>query len=199
METAESILEFWFGANPDDGILAKEQARLWWAKNSETDEEIRKRYKIYVSKAADGELSHWQSTPRGCLALILLTDQFPRNIFRATANAFAFDAKALAWSLAGIAAGFDLKLRPVERTFFYLPLEHSESLAHQDRSVELFSALATCVEELQRAPFIEYHTFAERHREVIERFGRFPHRNEILGRESTPEELAFLKEPGSTF
>ena len=199
METTESILEFWFGANPDNGIVAQERAKLWWAKNPAVDDETHLRFETYVIKAANGELSDWQSTPRARLALILLTDQFPRNIYRGTANAFAFDAKSLAWSLDGIVKGFDLRLRPIEKTFFYLPLEHSESLTHQERSVELFATLARSVAESHRAPFDEYLIFAQRHRDVIKRFRRFPHRNEILGRESTTEESAFLKEPGSSF
>lgn len=199
MNAADSILEFWFGADPDDGIVAAEQTKLWWGKDPTVDEEIRRRFERDLHAAANGRLNDWGVRPRDRLALILLTYQFPRNIFRGTANASVFDAKALVWSLDGIAAGLDLKLRPIERTFFYLPLEHSESLAHQNRSVELFSVLAQSIVEHQRAPFDEYLRFAERHREVIERFGRFPHRNEILGRESTAEEQAFLKEPGSSF
>ena len=199
METPETILQYWFGAHGDDAQIAAAQAKLWWAKDLAVDQEMRRRFESDVRRAADGGLAEWQMTPRGRLALILLADQLPRNIYRGTAEAFAFDAKALAWALDGIDLGFHLELRPIERMFFYLPLEHSEALAHQERSVELFSALAQSVGASQRDPFMEYLSFAERHRDVIKRFGRFPHRNEILARESTAEELAFLKEPGSSF
>jgi uncharacterized protein (DUF924 family) len=172
---------------------------MWWSKNADVDEAIRERFEETIKLAASDQLNHWLTEPHGRLALILLTDQFPRNIYRGTAKAFEFDAKALAWSLDGIDSGCDRQLRPIERTFFYLPLEHSESLAYQERSVALFRNLVQDVEDSRRGPFLEYLDFAERHRDVIKRFGRFPHRNAILGRESTLEELAFLKEPGSSF
>ena len=199
METPETILQFWFGAHTDDAQIAAAQAKLWWAKDLAVDHEMRRRFANDVRRAADDGLADWQTTPRGRLALILLADQFPRNIYRGTAEAFASDAKALAWALDGIVLGCHRELRPIERTFFYLPLEHSESLEHQERCVELFRTLAHGVDASQREPFMEYLSFAERHRDVIKRFGRFPHRNDILGRESTPEEQSFLKEPGSSF
>ena len=195
----EAILEFWFGPNPEDAAVAKEKSTLWWSKNPQIDSEIRRRFEISVIRAAADELSDWRSNPRGCLALILLTDQFPRNIYRDSPRAFAQDPKALAWSLDGIAEGLDTKLRPIERVFFYLPLEHSESLDHQDRSVKQFRQLIDAVGADQKNVFAEYLDFAARHREIIARFGRFPHRNKILDRESTPDELAFLAEPGSSF
>lgn len=197
--TVEAILEFWFGSNPDDSVAAKEKSPLWWSKNPAIDNEMRQRFASSVLRAAAGELSEWQSNSRGRLALILLTDQFPRNIYRDSPGAFAQDSKALAWSLDGIELGVDLKLRPIERVFFYLPLEHSESLQHQEQSVKYFGELFSMVSPEQRPVFEEYLNFAARHRDIIARFGRFPHRNKILGRESTPEELAFLNEPGSSF
>jgi len=131
--------------------------------------------------------------------LILLTDQFPRNMYRDSPQAFAYDAKALAWCLEGLKQQFDRHLRPIERVFFYLPLEHAESLEHQERSVEKFRELLDEADERRKNVFAEYLDLAVRHRNIIARFGRFPHRNRILGRESTGEELAFLKEPGSSF
>lgn len=197
--TVEAILEFWFGPNPEDAAVAKEKSALWWSKNPQIDSEIRRRFESSVIRAAADELSDWRSNSRGRLALILLTDQFPRNIYRDSSKAFAQDSKALAWSLDGIAEGLDTKLRPIERVFFYLPLEHSESLQYQEQSVKYFGELFSMVSPEQRPIFEEYLNFAVRHRDIIARFGRFPHRNKILGRESTPEEVAFLNEPGSSF
>ncbi len=197
--TADAIIDFWFGSNPDDSVVAKEKSALWWSKNTQIDNEIRQRFESWVAKAAGGELWQWQTTPRGRLALILLTDQFPRNIYRDSAGAFAHDSQALAWCLNGIAQGLDLKLRPIERVFFYLPLEHSESLQHQEQAVKYFGELFLMVSSESKPAFEEYLNFAVRHRDVIARFGRFPHRNKILGRESTADERAFLAEPGSSF
>lgn len=195
----ETILEFWFGEDPDDSVVAKNKSALWWSKNSDVDAEMRQRFESFVHRAAAGEFSDWQSSPRGRLALILLTDQFPRNIYRDSPNAFAYDSKALRWCIDGIDQGVDLQLRPIERVFFYLPLEHSESLEHQDRSVKLFRRLLDEVGAGQTKVFEEYLDFAVRHRDIIARFGRFPHRNKILGREPTSDELAFLATPGSSF
>jgi len=197
--TVEAVLEFWFGSNPDDAAVAKEKAALWWSKNPQIDAEIRQRFGSSVHRAAAGELFDWQSNPRGRLALILLTDQFPRNIYRDSPGAFANDAKALAWSLDGIEQDLHLRLRPIERVFFYLPLEHSESLEHQQRSIKYFGELVALVSAGQKPIFEEYFDYAVRHHDIIARFGRFPHRNKILGRQSTPEESAFLNEPGSSF
>jgi len=197
--TIDTLLDFWFGTDPDDAVVAKEQAALWWSKNKQTDQEIRSRFEDQVRAAAQGELDPWARTARGRLALIILLDQLPRNIYRETAQAFLHDEKALALSLEGLHLGMDRQLRPIERVFFYLPLEHSECLAHQERSVERFSDLVTTVPAEQKSTFEEYLNFAVRHRDIIERFGRFPHRNTTLGRKSTAEELAFLAEDGSSF
>jgi uncharacterized protein (DUF924 family) len=195
----ETVLEFWFGSNPDDAIVAKEQADLWWSKNSATDEEIRRRFETYVILAVSEQMNDWLATPRGRLALIILTDQFPRNIYRDSARAFSCDIKALTWCIEGLEKKIERELRPIERVFFYLPLEHAECMEHQDLSVKCFGELVSTVPAEQRPVFEEYLDFAIRHREIIARFGRFPHRNKALGRESTAEELAFLAEPGSSF
>ena len=197
--TPQAILDFWFGAEPDDAVVAKARAALWWSKNTGTDDEIRRRFEDHVRAAAAGELGPWSAAARGRLESIILLDQFPRNIYRDSARAFAYDGKALDLSLEGLDRGMDRELRPIERVFFYLPLEHAEHLAHQERSVELFSELAASVPEEHQSIFREYLDYAVRHRDIIARFGRFPHRNALLGRESTPEELAFLAEPGSAF
>lgn len=200
METPETIRKYWFGSGLDDAaVIAAERAPLWWSKNREVDNEIRQRFENYVIKAGSRELDHWASNPQDRLALILLTDQFPRSIYRDSMKAFAFDSQALSLSRDGIDAGFDVILRPLERVFFYLPLEHSESLEDQERSVSLFQKLAGEAGPDHKPAFAEYFDFAVRHRDIINRFGRFPHRNELLERISTSEELSFLQQPGSTF
>ena len=199
MTDSGTILEFWFGSDPDDAAIAREKAGLWWKAQPATDGEIRNRFGALVEAAARGERSDWAGTPRGLLALILLTDQFPRSIHRNTARAFAFDAAARAFCKHGIARGFDRQLRPIERVFFYLPLEHSEDRHDQDESVRLFAELEQLVPAAQRELFAGYRRYAERHREIVARFGRFCHRNAILGRPSRPEEIEFLKQPGSSF
>jgi len=197
--TPDTILDYWFGTNPDDAAVAKERANLWWSKNKETDDEIRRRFESCVIMAVSDQLNDCLATPRGRLALIILTDQFPRNIYRDTARAFSGDEKALTWCIEGLEQKTDRKLRPIERVFFYLPLEHAEHIEHQDLSVKCISELVATVSAEQRPVFEEYLNYAIRHRDIIARFGRFPHRNQILGRESTAAELAFLTEPGSSF
>ena len=200
METPDTIREYWFGtALEDAAATAREQARLWWSKNPEVDDEIRRRFESWVIKAGSGELDNWASNPQDRLTLILLTDQFPRSIYRDSAKAFSFDSKALSLAYTGIDAGFDAALRPLEKVFFYLPLEHSESNADQKRSVSLFQKLVDDASPDQKPTFTEYLDFAVRHRDIISRFGRFPHRNKALGRISTSEEMSFLKQPGSGF
>lgn len=193
------ILDYWFGSNPDDAATAREKRHIWWEADPAVDAEIRARFGDLVEAAGRNELSDWAETPRGLLALTLLTDQFPRNIHRRTPLAFAFDAAARAYCRHGIARGFDLQLRPIERVFHYLPLEHAESLQDQDESVRLFSELAQHAPPEHKEVFAGYLKYAERHRDVIARFGRFCHRNRILGRPSTPEEEEFLRQPGSSF
>lgn len=199
MENSNSIRTFWFGSSNDDAEVAQQHAKLWWSKNPEADEEIRNRFGSQLELAASGALDGWADSPAGLLSLLLLTDQFPRNIHRNTSQAFGCDHLALSWCQRGLDQGFDKLLRPIERVFFYLPLEHSESLAMQERSVHLYTRLYQEVPVEHMDTFRVFLIFALRHRRVIERFGRFPHRNQILGRESTPEEILFLQEPGSSF
>jgi hypothetical protein len=196
---AESVLTFWFGTGTDDNTIAQSQRKLWWSKDAAVDADMRERFTGLVSAAATGGHADWVVTPHGQLALILLFDQFPRNIHRDKPQAFAYDARALQLALDLIASAGHRNLRRIERVFCYLPLEHAESIEMQTRSVELFSALAEDAPEQQRDTFKGYFEYAIRHRDVIARFGRFPHRNRILGRASTPEEIEFLKQPGSSF
>ena len=189
----QEILAFWFGepGSPEHG----QPRPLWFQKSDAVDREIGQRFGARVEQALAGELLDWASTPDGALARVLLLDQFTRNIFRDTPRAFAGDTQGLAAAQAMVATGQDQALPPFQRGFVYLPYEHSESLAMQDEAVRLFTVLAAT-----GAPGAESMLdYAHRHRAVIVHFGRFPHRNDILGRPSSPEELAFLQEPGSRF
>ena len=189
---AAEILDFWFlpPGDPQHGQARRE----WFIKNPAFDEQIRTRFGALLERALSGELMAWTTSPHGTLALIVLLDQFTRNAFRGTARAFAGDDQALALARTLVEQGGDRQLVAVERQFAYLPFEHAEDETCQALSVELFGRLLA---ETGHAPgVLEY---AERHREVIRRFGRFPHRNELLGRQSTNEERSFLTEPGSRF
>ncbi|WP_421353946.1 DUF924 family protein [Aeromonas veronii] len=200
MQPWQPLLALWFGDEADDVLRATRQAPLWWGKSSETDALLASRFGELAEAAAKGSLAHWADTPSGRLALILLLDQLPRNIHRGTPAAFAQDPLARDLCLKGLSIGADKSLSPLERVYFYLPLEHAESREQQARSVALFEALAA--EQAgtpAQATFAGFADFARRHQVIIERFGRFPHRNDILGRTSTPEEAAFLQQPGSGF
>lgn len=198
-QVKNDLLEFWFGDDPDDAAVVKAKTELWWGHSAETDEILQAKFGTAASSAAVGILDHWSGSPRGRLALILLLDQLPRAIHRGTAAAFAQDTFARKVATQGLDSSADKLLRPIERLFFYLPFEHSEDLGDQDHSVVLFRNLLSDVSEAHRETFAEFVDYAARHREIIARFGRFPHRNVILGRDSTPEEQAFLEQPGSSF
>ena len=180
------VLAFWFGApySPQRGRRRKE----WFRKSVEFDAEIRHRFLPAWEGALRGECARWEATPLAALALVVVLDQFPRNMFRGEARAFSSDAQALAVARRILDRGFDRLLSPVERSFAYLPFEHAEDLAAQRRSLALFAPLEP-----------ELVDYSRRHYEIIARFGRFPHRNALLGRESTAEEREFLDQPGSSF
>ena len=199
MDTPDTLHAFWFGTSPQDAEVIASQSALWWQKQPAVDTEIRKRFAPLVERAATGELDSWLGELRGRLALILLTDQFPRNIWREQAAAFAFDVLALRWAKEALVLGLDTRARPIERVFLYLPLEHSENLADQQHAVRLFDALAASVSSELRPAFDGFLDYARRHLEIIDRFGRFPHRNAALGRETTAAEADFLRQPGSRF
>ena len=183
MGRVDEILEFWFGdgSNP-------EHERRWFAQDDGFDRACRMGFLADHERAAGGELDSWKYSPSNALALILLLDQFPRNIFRGTPRAFATDPKALATAQDAVARGLDLALAPARRPFIYLPFQHSETLDDQNESLRLFRKLAA--EHPTMAGHVEY---AEHHMEVIRRFGRFPHRNAVLDRALTPEEAEFLQ------
>ncbi len=198
-ETKEGVLRFWFGEGSAQAVPDKERLRFWFNGGERVDGLIRERYAALVEQGGRGYLDAWLDTPRGTLAMIVLLDQFPRNIYRGSARAYAFDERALAACREGQAKGWDELLSPLERAFFYLPLEHAEDLAAQERSVALFARLLDQAETPLREVCAGFYDYAVRHRDVIARFGRFPHRNHVLGRDSTPEEIEFLQQPGSSF
>jgi len=181
------VLDFWFGDS--DG----KQRPEWFRKSDAFDAQIRARFGELHAEAAAGGFTDWETEPRSALALLIVLDQFSRNLHRNDAKAFAQDARALRVAEAMLERGWHRALQPVERQFVYLPLEHAEDPTRQDRAVTLF-------EELEASPGMEgLAQWAGKHRVVIQRFGRFPHRNAALGRTSTPEEETFLQTPGSGF
>jgi uncharacterized protein (DUF924 family) len=191
MDRCRDILDFWFGpADAPDYDTPKE---MWFRGGPEVDATIRDRFLAEVEAAASGGLDHWVAKPEDCIALVLLLDQFPRNLFRNTPRAFAADSRARAVAMAALDADFDQGRAYVERVFLYMPFEHSEDIADQHRAVALFEGMP---DHPARQEWIDY---AVSHCRIIERFGRFPHRNEILGRESTPEEIAWLEDGGERF
>jgi uncharacterized protein (DUF924 family) len=193
------VREFWFGSLPLTPADLAERTILWFgaanespALREERDDVIRSRFGSLIDRAALGELKSWADSPRRRLSLIILMDQFPRNIYRGTTRAFAYDAQALALAMTGIESGADAALDPFERFFFYMPLQHAESLEAQEQSVSAFRTLANESPEEHRAWFDEGTRYAVIHRDLIQKFGRFPHRNRALGRVTTPEERVFL-------
>jgi uncharacterized protein (DUF924 family) len=186
-EQAREVLDFWFG--PADDVRPE-----WFRKDAAFDADIERRFGPLIVQAIAGGLDAWQAAPDSALARIVVLDQFTRNTRRNRPDAFAGDALALAGARAMVVAGFDLTVSPVRRPFVYMPFMHAEDLAAQDECVRLFAELAKV--SPSAAGNLDY---AHRHRVIIERFGRFPHRNEALGRASTPEEAEFLKQPGSGF
>ena len=187
----QQILDFWFGASgePSHGESRDE----WFRKDPAFDATIAARFREPMREALGGGLESWSSSPRGSLALVILLDQFTRNVYRDTPQAFSGDRRALAVARAAVDRGDDDMLIPVERWFLYMPFVHAEDEQAQKRSLELFTRLR------DQTGLAEPLLWAEKHAAVIRRFGRYPHRNPILGRSSTPEEQAFLREPGSRF
>jgi uncharacterized protein (DUF924 family) len=183
----EDVLGFWFGSGAEYG----QRHKHWFEKDAAFDAEIRSRFLSLYERLASG--NQWLDAARPCLARILVLDQFPRNMFRGTPRAFASDSLALAAARHAVAERYDAGLVLVERVFVYLPFEHSEALADQEQACRLCEPLAAYPET---ADTLRY---AIAHRDIIRRFGRFPHRNAILGRDSTVEELEFLQQPGSSF
>jgi len=205
MDEARQVRDFWFGRQPFTAETVNRRMQLWFGLGAsdkllqQRDEFIRTKFGTLVDRAARGELDAWADSPRRLLSLILLLDQFPRNIYRGTARAFAQDQQALALTLGGMQSGADAALDVVQRIFFYMPLQHAESAEAQDESVAAYRRLLAESPQELRNVFESCVKYADLHRDVIRRFGRFPHRNRVLGRPSTAEEEAYLNSGGERF
>jgi len=195
----ETVLSFWFGALDAHGRADAQHQARWWSKDPGFDTEVRSRFEPLHHAAVGGELQTWLDAPRSRLAYIVVLDQFSRNMFRESARMFAADGLALAATREGVAREHDRPLALHERVMFYMPFMHSEQLADQERCIALFSVLSAESSDTGRALMLSHIGFAERHRDIVRKFGRFPHRNALLGRTSTPEEAEFLAGPGSSF
>jgi uncharacterized protein (DUF924 family) len=173
---------------------------MWFGDGRKYDAEIRQKFGALHERASRGELNlEWLVTPLGRIALIIVLDQLSRHIYRGTSRAFAQDAAAQQLALEGVKENVDRELIPVQRVFFFIPFEHAEDIELQRLGVRCLDGLARTVPEAQRKDYMDFLNYAQRHRNIVERFGRFPHRNAVLGRASTPEEIEFLEQPGSSF
>gem|GEM_PF-42172 len=195
----DAILTFWFGELDGAADFDASKSKLWWQGGEDVDAEIRVRFGHLGDRALAGELDHWLAAPRGTLALVILLDQFTRNLGRGTAAAYAGDAKALAACKQAIDCGQDAKLRLIERGFLYMPLMHAENRATAQRCVEAFAALSAEIAGCGNTEHPDFHSHAVTHAAIVDRFGRYPHRNDILGRTSTADEQQFLADGGPTF
>ena len=192
------LISEWFGAALDSPSAIPDRLGWWFKADAERDARLLDRYGQLVEQCAHGALYHWLDQPQGRLALILALDQLPRSLFRGTPRAFAYDASTAAWCLAAVHTGQDRLLRPIERAFLYMPLQHFEDLQAQETGVQLYGRLAR--ENAEWPVFTdEFLAFARVHRDIIARFGRFPHRNRTLGRTSTPEEREYLEGGAPSF
>ena len=189
--TLAAVRDFWFGAPGPDGVQGPREA--WWQKDDTFDDAVRAHCLAAHEAACARTFEHLIDQAEPCLTVCLLFDQVPRNVFRGTPRVYATDDRALALAIHAVDRGLDREIDPVRRTFFYTPFEHAEDLRMQDRAVALFST----IRDTEQDPEAMFH--AKRHREIIERFGRFPHRNAILGRKTTRAETEFLKEPWSSY
>jgi uncharacterized protein (DUF924 family) len=193
------VLQFWFGDVDALGRSDVKHSRRWFMKDEAFDREIAQLFGETYTEVRGGLREAWLDDPRGRVAYVIVLDQFPRNMFRGTARMFEGDRQALAAAVEGVARHDDAELNVNERSFLYMPYMHSEDIDMQERSVALFKDLTETAPSELRASMLSAVQYAEKHREIITRYGRFPHRNTVLGRQSTPEELAFLAQPDSRF
>ncbi|NKB47603.1 MAG: DUF924 family protein [Legionellales bacterium] len=193
------ILAIWFGEFDDAGMVTSEVQQRWWRKSTTFDQDLTNQFGEILTRAANHEFDHWQLAPQSCLALVILLDQFSRHVYRGMPQMYAQDGEALRIACQAIEQDFHQHLLPIQAAFLFMPLEHAETLAMQHRCVMLFEQLVERVEPTQASLFNGFVEFARQHQVVIEQFGRFPHRNAILQRSSTDEELVFLQQPGSSF
>lgn len=194
MERAHFILDFWLGPEIERRQPKPEFQKRWWAKSDELDQEISEKFADDIEAAAEGKLDDWLGEPRGRLAQVILLDQFTRNVHRNDYMMYEYDSLARGLTLEGLQLKHDASLKAAEKQFLYMPLMHSEELVHQDRALELFKQLAADNDWM--GPALDS---AKVHRQIVERFGRFPHRNALMDRTSTGDEMVFLDKPGSSF
>lgn len=199
MQPWQPLLDWWFGPEASATQTAAARQKLWFGKQDSQDLDARERFGDLVEQALSGGLADWAERPDSWLALIILLDQLPRMLFRNDPRGFAGDARAQALVAEGLARGLERDLAPIRQVFVYLVLEHAEDLASQERALYRYQQLLDGCDAAERELFVNFFDFAERHRVVIARFGRFPHRNATLGRASSAEETRFLLEPGSRF
>lgn len=195
----ERILSFWFKEHELTAPQIDGRMDIWFGEDPVFDSEIERKFALDVEQASSGDLDYWADQPRGRLALIILLDQFRRNIYRGTAEAFAKDKAALKLCVEGAMQKKDKGLTPIQRVFFYMPLQHAESRKVQAKSVEIFQRLAKAVSPTYRETFETVAQFAELHHDIVQQFGRFPHRNKVLNRKNTPEEEEYLAGDSPTF
>lgn len=195
----DAVLTFWFKEQNLSAPQIDGRMDVWFGEDAVFDEEIAREFSQDVEDASEGRLDHWAHQPRGRLALIILLDQFRRNIYRNQPEAFAMDKAALKLCVEGAMEKKDKGLSPIERVFFYMPLQHAESRKVQEKSVEIYEKLAEAVSPTLRETFETVAQFAELHADIVRQFGRFPHRNAVLGRENTPEEAEYLAGDAPTF
>jgi uncharacterized protein (DUF924 family) len=197
---AEDVLEFWFGTLDERGVAGEAAMARWFSKDLDFDAEVRRRFGALRAEVLGGVHDAWLAAPRPRLAYVIVLDQLSRNMYRGASGAFAADDRALDAALGGIARGMDRRCAFAERMFYYLPLMHAEELAVQEQCVAVFRAFQAEQRDPELAKMLDGNVdFAIRHRDIVARFGRFPHRNAILGRRSSAEEIAFLSQPGSSF
>ena len=199
LPSAEDVLDFWFGPLDENGCASDEKAAHWWKKSAQFDAEVRDRFGPLHDAVAKRECETWLETARGTLAYVIVLDQFSRNMFRDTARAFETDPQALAAARHGVERGFDRELALAERGFLYMPYMHAEDRDSQARCVHLFTDFVASAPEAEREKLSNNIQYAKAHQDIVDRFGRFPHRNVILGRTATADEVEFLKQPGSSF
>ena len=196
----EEVLEFWFADSAESDEKFKQRMGTWFTNSDDFDQVVKERFESAVAVAASDEMAHLESDKRGVLALIIVLDQFPRNIYRGTPRAFAYDDKALGLTLKVLRTGIDESMDYLERTFAYMPLQHSEDLKIQDLSIDTFKKLADVAQSPAQVEMaVDSLEYSQLHRDIIQQFGRFPHRNEILGRTSTAKELEYLASDPETF
>jgi uncharacterized protein (DUF924 family) len=195
----DDVLTFWFADALSSGAALRRQHQLWFRQSAAFDREIAARFALLPDAAVQGALDHWRERAASALALVLVLDQFPRHLYRNTARAFAYDAEALVTAELAVGAGYDTALHPLHAAFLYMPFQHAEDADVQGRSVRLYAALRERAPAGLATEFESFLSYARRHRAVIAQFGRFPHRNAPSGRESTPQEAAYLEGGGETF